>query len=365
MSDRGWPCTTSGLLARGTREAIPVAHLERDSGAIHIALAVAGGLVFLLSAVFLGAAGALYSQDASACQAQPAASNVADTIPATYLALYQQAGHDYGIPWNVLAGIGEVESDHGRSTAPGGHSGSNFAGAAGPMQFGIGGLAGDTWGGAPVHSASLDTGGYGIDGDRDSLVNVYDPGDAIPSAAGFLKANGAPGNLQAALFAFNHSDAYVSTVLNWAGRYVSDGAQMAAAVQNPACKQGGPGALPAGIAGKVIAYAEAQIGRPYVWGATGPDAFDCSGLTMMAYRAAGITIPRTSQQQWAYGPRVPAGQEQPGDLVFFVGSDGTPSAPGHVGIVMNNGLMIDSPTEGETVKTEAYQLPDLVGFMRP
>src|SRR5207245_10438548 len=68
--------------------------------------------------------------------------------------------------------------------------------------------------------------------------------------------------------------------------------------------------------------------------ATGPGAFDCSGLTMMAYRAAGIAIPRTSQQQWAAEPHVRAGQEQPGDLVFFVGSDGTMTAPGHVGIAV-------------------------------
>ena len=69
--------------------------------------------------------------------------------------------------------------------------------------------------------------------------------------------------------------------------------------------------------------------------ATGPDAYDCSGLAMMASRAAGITIPRTSQAQWAYGTQTLASQAQPGDLVFFAGSDGTPAAPGHVGIVLN------------------------------
>jgi cell wall-associated NlpC family hydrolase len=59
-----------------------------------------------------------------------------------------------------------------------------------------------------------------------------------------------------------------------------------------------------------------------------PDAFDCSALTMMAYRSAGIAIPRTSQEQWAAGPYVPPGQEKPGDLVLFPGSDGTAQAPG-------------------------------------
>jgi cell wall-associated NlpC family hydrolase len=103
--------------------------------------------------------------------------------------------------------------------------------------------------------------------------------------------------------------------------------QMLTAEEGAACQQAELGPLPPGAAGKVIAYAKAQIGKPYLWGATGPDAFDCSGLTMTAYRAAGITIPRTSQQQWAYGPQVPASQVQPGDLVFFAGSDGTMTAP--------------------------------------
>jgi cell wall-associated NlpC family hydrolase len=87
---------------------------------------------------------------------------------------------------------------------------------------------------------------------------------------------------------------------------------------------------------------------------------------MMAYRAAGITIPRTSQQQWTHGPHVPASQVQPGDLVFFVGSDGTMTAPGHVGIVTGRGTMIDAPMSGEAVREENFSgSTDLVGFTRP
>ncbi len=100
------------------------------------------------------------------------------------------------------------------------------------------------------------------------------------------------------------------------------------------------------VAAAVILYAAEQLGKPYQWGGTGPDVFDCSGLAMMAYRAAGLAIPRTSQEQWSSGPRVLAGQEQPGDLVFFAGSDRTPQAPGHVGIVLGSGLMIDAPYTG-------------------
>jgi cell wall-associated NlpC family hydrolase len=336
-----------------------------DSGSIQVTVAVAAALV-LLAAAFLGAGAGILGQAASACQAAPPASPAAAAIPAAYLAGYQEAGARYGIPWTVLAGIGEVESDHGRSNAPGVHSGANPAGAAGPMQFGIGGLAGNTWGGAPVHPASEHAGGYGTDGDHDGIVNVYDPGDAIPSAAAFLKANGAPASLQAALFAYNHSDGYVTDVLDQAARYAAGGTRVLAAEQGPACQQAGLGPLPAGTAGKVIAYAEAQTGKPYLWGATGPDAFDCSGLVMMAYRAARITIPRTSQQQWASGPRIPASRAQPGDLVFFAGSDGTMTAPGHVGIVTGHDTMIDAPFTGQVVREESFSgSTDLVGFTRP
>lgn len=97
------------------------------------------------------------------------ASTVA-SIPAGYLADYHKAGASYGIPWTVLAGVGTVESGNGQASLPGAHSGTNAFGAAGPMQFGVGGAAGDTWGGAPVHPASEHTAGYGIDGD--GIVNV-------------------------------------------------------------------------------------------------------------------------------------------------------------------------------------------------
>jgi cell wall-associated NlpC family hydrolase len=288
-----------------------------------IALAAAAAVVLLPILLLAAATGALTRQPAACAAQPPPTAEATATIPATYLALYQQAGQHYGIPWDILAGIGEAESGHGRSTLPGVHSGANWAGAAGPMQFGVGGLAGNTWGGTPVHPATTRTGGYGIDGDHDGIISVYDPGDAIPSAARYLAANGALASIWAALFAYNHSGQYVTLVLSWAARYAAGGAQALTAPGIPACQAAAAGPLPPGAAGKIIAYAEAQLGKPYAWGAAGPDAFDCSGLAMMAYRAAGITIPRTSQQQWAHGTRIPASHARPGDLVFFAGADGT------------------------------------------
>ena len=204
--------------------------------------------------------------------------------------------------------------------------------------------------------------------------NIMDPADAIPAAARLLVANGAPGNLQQAIFAYNHSAAYVTDVLDRAARYAAGGAQAISAAGSAVCQQAALGPLPAGTAGKILAFAEAQLGKPYLYGATGPDAYDCSGLAMMAYRAAGIAIPRTSQAQWAYGTQIPASQVQPGDLVFFAGADGTPAAPGHVGIVLNPAAhtMIDAYATGSPVEEDTYGLPaskgglsPVVGFTRP
>jgi peptidoglycan DL-endopeptidase CwlO len=116
-------------------------------------------------------------------------------------------------------------------------------------------------------------------------------------------------------------------------------------------------AAPGRAAVAAIAYARAQLGRPYLWGGTGPDAFDCSGLVMQAYAAAGVNIPRTSQDQWAAGPQVST--PEPGDLVFFAGADGTAASPGHVGLVVDPArhLMIDAYGAGTVVREETWGLP--------
>lgn len=108
-------------------------------------------------------------------------------------------------------------------------------------------------------------------------------------------------------------------------------------------------------AGRAISFARAQIGRPYVWGGTGPLGFDCSGLAMEAERAAGITIPRTSQQQWAALPH--AARPRRGYLVFFAGKDGTPSAPGHVAIVIGPHKMIEAYATGYPIRVATFGTP--------
>jgi len=86
---------------------------------------------------------------------------------------------------------------------------------------------------------------------------------------------------------------------------------------------------------------------------------------MMAYRAAGINIARTSEQQWATEVRVAASQVQPGDLVFFAGADGTRTSPGHVGLVIGGGKMIEAYATGFPIRVATYTNRDPVGFTRP
>jgi hypothetical protein len=142
----------------------------------------------------------------------PSRAAVAD-IPAGYLRRYQAAARRCpGLSWTVLAGIGKVESDHGRVPLPGVRSGWNHAGAAGPMQFGIGvGRAGNAWA------------GFGRDFDHDGRRSVYDPGDAIPAAANYLCVHGAPRHLERAIYAYNHSWVYVAKVKAIARRYTAPG----------------------------------------------------------------------------------------------------------------------------------------------
>ena len=112
---------------------------------------------------------------------------------------------------------------------------------------------------------------------------------------------------------------------------------------------------------KAVAFAYAQIGKPYVFGGSGPGGFDCSGLTMASWAAAGISIPRTSYEQWASLPHVPTSQLQPGDIVVFNGA-------GHVGLYVGGGYMVDAPHTGlnvEKVALSGWYASTLIGAVRP
>ncbi|MFG3636550.1 C40 family peptidase [Streptomyces huasconensis] len=124
----------------------------------------------------------------------------------------------------------------------------------------------------------------------------------------------------------------------------------------------GPGSTDGGYAtkaAKVIAFAEAQIGKPYVWGATGPDSYDCSGLTQDAWKAAGITLPRTTWDQVKAGTTVKTADAKPGDLVFFYDDIS------HVGIYIGGGKMIHAPKPGAKVRVESIFSMPIHSMVRP
>jgi cell wall-associated NlpC family hydrolase len=273
----------------------------------------------------------------------PSQAAVAD-IPPDYLLLYEQAGVAFEIPWQVLAGIGKVECDHGRNPDPAcwQEGAENAAGAGGPMQF----LAA-TWQ------------EYGITASGSGTPDRWNPADAIVSAANFLKQNGAPDNIEQAVFAYNHSQAYVQQVLAWANLYASTYNANPTAAANATGASAGSSAAQA-----AVAYALAQLGTPYLWGGEGAGGFDCSGLVQAAYAGAGVALPRVAQAQYdATAPNtIPLDQLQPGALVFFGTSTG---AITHVGIVVSPGEMVDAPHTGANVRIEPYDWPDLVAATRP
>ena len=120
-------------------------------------------------------------------------------------------------------------------------------------------------------------------------------------------------------------------------------------------------APPAGSKGKrALAFAKAQLGKPYKWGAEGPKAYDCSGLVMMAWRSVGVSIPRTSQQQFRSGHRILKSQLRAGDLVFFYGSK-----PSHVAMYVGDGVIIQAPRPGRRVEYSKLSYMPYSGATRP
>jgi cell wall-associated NlpC family hydrolase len=242
-------------------------------------------------------------------------------IPPRAKALYVAAANRYQLPWTLLAGIGMEETAHGRTTA------TSTAGARGLMQF------------MPASFAA-----YGVDGDGDGTTSITSDADSVFTAANYLTRSGGTkgeAGVRRALFAYNHATWYVNDVLHYAHAYggglvLGDPASCAGAEANPSSPP-----LPADQVTAVLTWAGQQAGKPYVYGANGPNAWDCSSFTQAAYRRAGLNLPRTAgaQRDWlaaAHGTRVPPGRERPGDLIFWDSYLG-PNAIGHVVIVADPG----------------------------
>jgi cell wall-associated NlpC family hydrolase len=249
------------------------------------------------------------------------------TVPAGYLALYEGAASLCpGLPWTLLAGVGEVESDHGRVPSL-----VSATGARGPMQFEPG-----TW----VR--------YGIDGNGDGRADPTDPADAIAAAARYLCVLGAVRDPSAALVAYNCGNTgpgYAAQVLGWAAQY-------------------GRGA-PSPAALVAVRAALSQLGTPYAWGGETTGGFDCSGLVQWAFAHAGLLLPRVAQAQFDAGPRLPpVAPLLAGDLVFFGAST---RAVTHVGIYLGDGRLVDAPHPGAAVRVDVLAgfTPGYLGATRP
>ena len=121
-----------------------------------------------------------------------------------------------------------------------------------------------------------------------------------------------------------------------------------------------PSDVPAsGRAGAAVSFAMAQVGESYVYGAAGPSAWDCSGLTMVAWAQAGVGLPHSSSAQYSSGTRVAVGDLQPGDLVFYY------SPISHVGMYIGNGMIVHAANPSTGVQVTGLNTMPYVGAVRP
>jgi len=316
----------------------------------------------------------------------------ASGIPQRMLIAYQAAASNtlrhlpqcQGLTWPILAGIAKVESNHaaghlvsGRGDVTPHIRGPRLDGSgAGGNTTAITDTDGGRWDGdadydravGPFQFLPSTWKSLGQDGNRDGIRSPHNVDDAALGAGVYLCGRGRNladrDQLRAAVFSYNHSHAYVDTVLRWIERYTSF--------------ESTPPDIEAGTstaAKTAIRAALAQRGVPYSWGGgttTGPSrgrccspggksgahitGFDCSGLTVYAYAQAGVRLPRTAAAQAGVGRRIPTSRGtaalRPGDLVFFAYTPGNDATIYHVGIYLGAGQMVNAPRPGTVVRTE-------------
>ncbi len=215
---------------------------------------------------------------------------------------------------------------------------------------------------------------HGFDADGDGRADVWDPGDAIPSAAAYdcqlaRDVKSVPGDpVDTMLAAYNAGpeaviDAGGIPPFTQTRDYVSRIRTLARSFAAPVGR-----VAPSQQAAGAIYYAQSKLGTPYLWGGTGTAAergrFDCSGLTQAAYRSVGIRLPRVADDQWNAGPHPSRDQLLPGDLVFFATNLHDPRTIHHVGIYVGGGYMIDAPHTGAVIRFDPIDESDYIGATR-
>lgn len=215
---------------------------------------------------------------------------------------------------------------------------------------------------------------HGIDGDGDGDRDVWDPNDAIPSAATYdcqlaSYVKDVPGNVSDNMLAAYNAGAYA--VIKYKGvppyaetrNYVKTITTLSQSFAAPVTRLD-----PSKQAAAAITYAQKKLGTPYLWGGTGTAAqsgrFDCSGLTQAAYHSVGIELPRVANDQYNAGPHPDRDELLPGDLVFFSEDLTNSRAIHHVGIYVGGGYMIDAPRTGAVIRFDPIDSPDYFGATR-
>ncbi|KND41196.1 MULTISPECIES: NlpC/P60 family protein [Streptomyces] len=215
---------------------------------------------------------------------------------------------------------------------------------------------------------------HGLDGDGDGDRDVWDPNDAIPSAASYdcslaKYVKDVPGDPTANMLASYNAGAYA--VIKYGGvppyketqNYVKTITTLSESFAAPTSRVD-----PSEQAAGAIAYAQKKLGTLYLWGGTGTaeqgGRFDCSGLTQAAYKTVGITLPRVANDQYNAGPHPSRDELLPGDLVFFSDDLTDSRAIRHVGIYVGGGYMIDAPRTGAVIRFDPIDTPDYFGATR-
>ncbi|WP_281404298.1 NlpC/P60 family protein [Streptomyces roseirectus] len=215
---------------------------------------------------------------------------------------------------------------------------------------------------------------HGVDGNGDGRRDVWDPADAIPSAAAYdcelaKYVKDVPGDPTHNMLAAYNAGAYA--VIKYGGvppyketqNYVRIITSLEKSFAAPVGR-----VSPSEQAAGAIYYAQKKLGTPYLWGGDGTAAdggrFDCSGLTKAAYESVGIELPRVANDQYNAGPHPSRDELLPGDLVFFSDDLTNSRAIRHVGIYVGGGYMIDAPRTGAVIRFDPIDTPDYFGATR-